>query len=174
MSIFISPQDYTISANECIKITHTICGCNYSFWCKKEKENQARELLDKISLLTEKSQKKHQNIPADKLLVITMTEYLAKLEDEKLAKWQDDENQTTQNQDNTEIISQYNQIKQELEQNKALLKKEQNKNIQIQKKHQETLLKLKTILDSVKDKLIQNDNTSNKETNENNTATINK
>ena len=71
-------------------------------------------------------------------------------------------------------MSQYNQIKQELEQNKALLKKEQNKNIQIQKKHQETLLKLKTILDSVKDKLIQNDNTSNKETNENNTADINK
>ena len=174
MSIFISPQDYTISANECIKITHTICGYNYSFWCKKEKENQARELLDKISILTEKSQKKHQNIPADKLLVITMTEYLAKLEDEKFAKWQDNENQTTQNQENTEIISQYNQIKQELEQNKALLKKEQNKNIQIQKKHQETLLKLKTILDSVKDKLIQNDNTSNEETNENNTATINK
>ena len=131
-------------------------------------------MLDKISLLTEKSQKKHQNIPADKLLVITMTEYLAKLEDEKLAKWQDNEIQTTHNQDNTEIISQYNQIKQELEQNKTLLKKEQNKNIQIQKKHQETLLKLKTILDSVKDKLIQNDNTSNEETNENNTATINK
>ena len=103
-----------------------------------------------------------------------MTEYLAKLEDEKLAKWQDNEIQTTQNQENTEIMSQYNQIKQELEQNKALLKKEQNKNIQIQKKYQETLLKLKTILDSVKDKLIQNDNTSNEETNENNTATINK
>ena len=103
-----------------------------------------------------------------------MTEYLAKLEDEKLAKWQDNTTPATQNQENTEIMSQYNQIKQELEQNKALLKKEQNKNIQIQKKHQETLLKLKTILDSVKDKLIQNDNTLNEETNENNTATINK
>ena len=103
-----------------------------------------------------------------------MTEYLAKLEDEKLAKWQDDTTPATQNQENTKIMSQYNQIKQELEQNKALLKKEQNKNIQIQKKHQETLLKLKTILDSVKDKLIQNDNNSNEETNENNTATINK
>lgn len=168
MSIFISPQDYTISANECAKITYAMLGCNYSFWCKKEKENQAIDILNKISSFAEKYQKRHQNISIDKLLLIVMTEYIAKIEDKKSEKYLQSDNNDNEDViagNNVIAMKEYNQTKQELEFNKILLKQERNKNIQAQKKYRETILRLKNILEDVKKTLHRSeDDTCDKNT----------
>ena len=81
MSIFISPQDYMLMANECQQFVFEICGHEYKMWCKKDKIEQAKEIIDRIKPMIEKVAEKNKVLSFDKILLISIVDLLAKDKD---------------------------------------------------------------------------------------------
>ena len=99
MSVFVSPQDYILMANECQQLTCEICGHQYKMWCKKDKIEQANYIIDKIKPLIEKVASKNQVLSFEKILFISMIELLAKDKDFQIEKQETELQQpTVQNQ----------------------------------------------------------------------------
>lgn len=81
MSIFVSPQDYMLRASECEQLKCVICGHEYKMWCKKDKIEQARDIIDRIEPLISKMASKSQVLAFDKILFMTLIDLLAKEKD---------------------------------------------------------------------------------------------
>ena len=84
MSIFVSPQDYIINANDCEQFVCDICGHNYKMWCKKDKIEQVKYIVEKIKPIIEKVSSKNQVLTFDKILFMAMVDILAKDKDFKI------------------------------------------------------------------------------------------
>lgn len=79
MSIFISPKDYMMLANECQKVSFSLCGHDYSMWCRKDKIEQANGIVEKFAPIVEKVFAQNQGLSFDKIMFIAAIEFFAKM-----------------------------------------------------------------------------------------------
>lgn len=79
MSIFISPKDYMMLANECQKVSFSLCGHDYSMWCRKDKIEQANSIVDKFAPIVEKVLVQNQGLSFDKIMFMAAIEFFAKM-----------------------------------------------------------------------------------------------
>ena len=118
MSIFISPQDYLMLANECKQIKFEICGHVYKFWCKNDKFEEANYIFDKIKPIIEKNNKKNLELSFEKILLISLVEILSKDKDYKINEQQQTVQQVQNQQVNCnnaqEFVQNFEKEKQEL------------------------------------------------------------
>ena len=70
-----------LMANDCQQLVCEICGHEYKMWCKKDKIDQAQEIIEKIKPLIIKTTAKHQVLSFDKILFMSLVEILAKDKD---------------------------------------------------------------------------------------------
>lgn len=73
-------------SNDCEKVSYTICGHNYQFWCKKDKVDDANYIVSKISQIIEKNNVKNTGFSFDKILFMSLIDILTndkKQEDKK-------------------------------------------------------------------------------------------
>jgi len=94
VSIFISPKDYMMLANECQKVSFSLCGHDYSMWCRKDKIEQANSIVDKFAPIVEKVLAQNQGLSFDKIMFMAAIEFFAKM---KLVK--EEQNSTQQSGD---------------------------------------------------------------------------
>ncbi len=167
MSVFVSPQDYTTSIESCVKITYTLCNHNYSLWCKKDKVEQVKYIIDNITPICENLSLKNQGSQFDKILFMSIIEYLSKKEDNRYKKIEQEKNfnsnlsKTTITQEDIINSDIYMSVKNELEQTKRTLEKAKESHSRDNKQNQETLIKLLNLLNDIKTNLnlINKDNT---------------
>lgn len=161
MSVFVSPQDYTTSIESCIKVSYAFCNHNYSLWCKKNKIEQVNYIVEKITPIFENILSKNQGSPFDKILFMSIIEYLSKKEDDKYKKIEkkqeeysnDSQTQTELSQESIIKSNEYITLKNELEQTKKTLEKDKEKHLRDNKQNQETLIKLLNLLNEIKTNL---------------------
>ena len=82
-------------ADECEQLPMNICNHTYKMWCKKDKIEDVKYILEKIQPIIEKVYAKNQMLSFDKILFMTMIEILAK-----------DKNYTISNGTNNNYINQ--------------------------------------------------------------------
>jgi cell division protein ZapA (FtsZ GTPase activity inhibitor) len=70
-----------LRASECEQLKCVICGHEYKMWCKKDKIEQARDIIDRIEPLISKMANKSQVLAFDKILFMTLIDLLAKEKD---------------------------------------------------------------------------------------------
>lgn len=159
MSVFVSPQDYTTSIENCVKITYTFCNHNYSLWCKKDKVEQVKYIIDKITPICENLSLKNQGSQFDKILFMSIIEYLSKQEDNRYKKIEQEKDfnnnlsQAMLSQEDVINSNIYVSLKNELEQTKKTLEKAKENHLKDNKQNQETLIKLLNLLNDIKTNL---------------------
>ena len=79
VSIFISPKDYMMLANECQKVSFSLCGHDYSMWCRKDKIEQANSIVYKFAPIVEKVVLQNQGLSFDKIMFMAAVEFFAKM-----------------------------------------------------------------------------------------------
>ena len=77
-------------ANECQKVSFSLCGHDYSMWCRKDKIEQANSIVDKFAPIIERVLSQNQGLSFDKIMFMAAIEFFAKM---KLIK---DEQRTAQ------------------------------------------------------------------------------
>ena len=81
MSVFISQQNYLTMAQACEQLNITLCEHHYKMWCKKEKCEEVKIILDKIKPIIEQTNNKNKMLSFDRILLMTMIDLLAKDKD---------------------------------------------------------------------------------------------
>ena len=66
-------------ANECQKVSFSLCGHDYSMWCRKDKIEQANSIVDKFAPVVEKVLVQNQGLSFDKIMFIAAIEFFAKM-----------------------------------------------------------------------------------------------
>ena len=66
-------------ANECQKVSFSLCGHDYSMWCRKDKIEQANGIVDKFAPIVEKVLVQNQGLSFDKIMFIAAIEFFAKM-----------------------------------------------------------------------------------------------
>ncbi len=66
-------------ANECQKVSFSLCGHNYSMWCRKDKIEQANGIVDKFAPVVEKVLSQNQGLSFDKIMFMAAIEFFAKM-----------------------------------------------------------------------------------------------
>ena len=155
MGIIFSPQDYTLSINDCEKISITICGRNYSFWCRKDKIETINYIIDKLSSTIESTLLKHKDTQFEKIIIISMIEYLSKTNE---TKYKINNEKTTLNNstiDNESIINsaEYIDLKNKYNDTLKELQKEHQLRIKNNKQNKAIFERLLKIMESIKDHL---------------------
>ena len=92
-------------ANECQKVSFSICGHDYSMWCRKDKIEQANNIVDKFAPIVEKVLVQNQGLSFDKIMFMAAIEFFAKM---KLIK---DEQRTAQSSEDLFTTATNNQEK---------------------------------------------------------------
>jgi len=105
VSIFVSLEDYQNYANECEQLSYEICGHTYKLLCKKDKIEQAKNIIEKIIPIIEKIKQKNNMIPFDKILFMSMIEILSK-EKEFKTNQQNEQDKPITNKNEFEIEKQ--------------------------------------------------------------------
>ncbi len=77
MSIFLSPQDCVLSADECVKLSYDLCGRNYTVWCKKENVGLAQRIYDIVLPIVERTNTANHSLQFDKIVFTAMFDALA-------------------------------------------------------------------------------------------------
>ena len=156
MGIIFSPQDYTLSINDCEKKSITVCGRNYSFWCRKDKIETINYITEKLSSTIENTSLKHKDTQFDKIIIISMIEYLSKINE---TKYKTNNEKTTLNNnnivDNENIINSAEYIDLKNKYNNVLkeLQKEHQMRIKNNKQNKAVFARLLKIMESIKDHL---------------------
>ena len=66
-------------ANECQKVSFSLCGHDYSMWCRNDKIEQANIIVDKFAPIVEKVVAQNQGLSFDKIMFIAAIEFFAKM-----------------------------------------------------------------------------------------------
>ena len=66
-------------ANECQKVSFSLCGHDYSMWCRKDKIEQANSIVDKFAPVVEKVLSQNQGLSIDKIMFMATIEFFAKM-----------------------------------------------------------------------------------------------
>ena len=80
-------------ANECQKVSFSICGHDYSMWCRKDKIEQANNIVDKFAPTIERVLSQNQGLSFDKIMFMAAIEFFAKM---KLLKEEHNNAQTAE------------------------------------------------------------------------------
>ena len=107
-------------ANECQKVSFSLCGHDYSMWCRKDKIEQANSIVDKFAPIVEKVVLQNQGLSFDKIIFMAAVEFFAKM---KLVK---DEQNGAQRAENLFTNTTDSQEKCDLEEVIELLNKIKN------------------------------------------------
>ncbi len=70
-----------LHASECQQLKCNICGHEYNLWCRKDKIEQAQDIIDRIKPLIDKIANKSKILSFEKVLFMAMLELLAKEKD---------------------------------------------------------------------------------------------
>lgn len=77
MSIFLSPQDCILNANECVKLSYDLCGHNYTVWCKKENAGLVQKIYEIVLPVVENANTVNRSLQFDKIMFAAMFDALA-------------------------------------------------------------------------------------------------
>ena len=148
MGIIFSPQDYTLSINDCEKKSITICGRNYSFWCRKDKIETINYITEKLSSTIENISLKHKDTQFDKIIIISMIEYLSKMNETRYKTNNDiiDNENVVNSAEYIDLKNKYNNVLKELQ-------KEHQMRIKNNKQNKAVFARLLKIMESIKDHL---------------------
>lgn len=106
MSIFVSPQDYIMQANECEQLECEIYGHEYKMWCKKDKIEQARDIVEKVKPYIDKLANKSKMLSFDKVLFMALIDLLAKDKDFQLQPKQEQQSIETKTEFDAQLAKQ--------------------------------------------------------------------
>lgn len=71
MSIFISPKDYLLMSGNCEQFSFDLFEKKYTFWCKKDKINDAKIVVEKLKIVAENIKKNNEDATLDRVLIMS-------------------------------------------------------------------------------------------------------
>ena len=77
MSIFISPKDYLLMSGNCEQFSFDLFDKKYTFWCKKDKINDAKIVVEKLKIVADNIKKNNEDATLDRVLIMSFIDSLA-------------------------------------------------------------------------------------------------